>query len=256
MNKLHDAVHEIKTVDQLAREDRWVNRIHPLIKLLITFFYIGLLVSIPKYQLQKMVLMAIYPFAMFALGDINVLQGIKRLRIILPLVCIVGIFNPFYDRSVIMNIGSIRISGGVVSMVVLMLKGVFAVLAGYLLVVTTTVEKICMAFRQLHVPKMLVTQFMLSMRYVTVLLEEAGRMMQAYSLRAPGQKGVHFKVWGPMIGQLLLRSMDRAQVLYESMCLRGYDGEFEMGGTRGIRAQDGIYAIICLSFFLMIRFIV
>ena len=64
-------------------------------------------------------------------------------------------------------------------------------------------------------------------RYVTVLLEEVNRITQAYSLRAPNQKGIHYKVWGTLTGQVLLRSMDRANAVYESMLLRGYDGSFQ-----------------------------
>ena len=55
-------------------------------------------------------------------------------------------------------------------------------------------------------------------------------MAQAYALRAPKQKGVHFKVWGSLAGQLLLRSIDRANNLYASMLLRGYQGEYYYGG--------------------------
>ena len=51
-------------------------------------------------------------------------------------------------------------------------------------------------------------------------------MIQAYSLRAPNQKGIHISAWGSFLGQLLLRSMDRAQELYYSMLLRGFRGEF------------------------------
>lgn len=61
-------------------------------------------------------------------------------------------------------------------------------------------------------------------RYISVLLAETQRVVQAYELRAPGQKGIHFKVWGSLMGQMLLRSMDRAEVIYESMCLRGFVG--------------------------------
>ncbi|GAA6410214.1 ABC transporter ATP-binding protein [Blautia hominis] len=110
-------------------------------------------------------------------------------------------------------------------MITLMMKGVFTVLASYLLIATTSIEKLCYVFRLLHIPKILVTQILLTYRYITVLLGEVNRITQAYSLRAPKQKGVHFKVWGSLSGQLLLRSMDRATMVYESMTLRGYNGE-------------------------------
>ena len=78
--------------------------------------------------------------------------------------------------------------------------------------------------------KLLVTQLLLSYRYLTLLLEQADTIAQAYALRAPKQKGVHFKVWGSLAGQLLLRSIDRANNLYDSMLLRGYQGEYYYGG--------------------------
>ena len=107
-------------------------------------------------------------------------------------------------------------------MLSLMVKGVLTVLATYLLIATTTVESVCGALRMLHIPGILVTEFLLICRYVSVLLSEADRMWQAYSMRAPGQRGVAAGAWGSMIGRLLLRSMDRAKALYQSMCLRGF----------------------------------
>ena len=80
-------------------------------------------------------------------------------------------------------------------MATLMLKGVFAVLASYLLILTTSMESICYALRLLHVPKIMVTMVLLIYRYVIVLLKEAERISQAYSLRAPAQKGIHYRAW-------------------------------------------------------------
>ena len=100
----------------------------------------------------------------------------------------------------------------------------------------------------------MITQFLLTYRYVTVLLEEVNRITQAYSLRAPNQKGIHYKVWGTLTGQVLLRSMDRANAVYESMLLRGYDGSFSyMGKDIGITVPDVIYMIFWLAVFIIFR---
>ena len=58
---------------------------------------------------------------------------------------------------------------------------------------------------------------------------EGIRIATAYALRAPGQKGIQFRAWGSLLGQLLLRSIDRAQLVYESMQLRGFAGSFPPG---------------------------
>lgn len=139
-------------------------------------------------------------------------------------------------------------------MLTLMLKGIFAVMATYLLVATTTLEQICYALQLLHVPRMLVTQILLTGRYLTLLLAEVNRTTQAYALRAPKQKGVHYKVWGSLTGQLLLRSIDRANELYESMVLRGYTGDFGyLGAQTRLRRQDLVYFVLWCAVFAALR---
>lgn len=199
--------------------------------------------------------MGIYPIALFILGDISFPDALKRLRIVLPLVCFVGLFNPFFDRQPVLQWGSFVITAGMISMITLMLKGIYSVLAAYLLIASTSIEKICYALRMVHVPAALVTQILLTYRYVTVLLEEAGRIIQAYSLRAPRQKGVQFKVWGSLAGQLLLRSMDRANDVYESMTLRGYTGEFYYSGKAPLFTKDIVYLLIWTGSFVLLKLI-
>lgn len=253
MSKIDGAIYEIHYMDTVANRDQWVNQIHPLVKLLLTILYIAVTVSFSKYDLAGVLLMGVYPAALFVLGEISFCDSIRRLRVVLPLVCFVGLFNPFFDRTPIAQVGGLAITTGMISMVTLMIKGVYSVLASYLLIATTPIEKICYAMRLLKVPAVVVTQIQLTYRYVTVLLGEASRIMQAYSLRAPGQKGVHFKVWGSLAGQLLLRSMDKANAVYESMVLRGYQGEFSYASRKKCGAKDYLYLIVWVIIFAVIK---
>ena len=77
--------------------------------------------------------------------------------------------------------------------------------------------------------------------------------MTAYKLRAPSQKGIHYKAWGPLVGQWLIRSMERAQVVYESMTLRGYRGEFSYGKKRKMRSRDWMLLLVWLVSFVVIK---
>ena len=253
MSKINQAIYEIRSLDTLANENRWVNRLHPLVKLWVTILYIGITVSFPKYNLSGLLVMAVYPVILFVVGEISFKDSVRRLWLVLPLVCVVGIFNPLFDKDTVAYFGSLAVSGGVISMITLMLKGIFTVLAGYLLIASTTIEKICYALRLLHLPKLFVTQILLIYRYLSVLLAEANRMTQAYALRAPGQKGVHFKVWGSLAGQLLLRSMDRAEELYGSMTLRGFRGEFYYADAPAYGRSGLAFAVVCIALFLGAR---
>ena len=252
MAKLGGALYEIHHMDEMAERDQWLNRIHPLPKLLLAFAYIAVTVSFPKYHLPGLLCMGIYPIALFILGEIPFRDSLRRLRIVLPLACCVGLFHPFLERQPMSAIGNITITAGMVSMLTLMVKGFYSVLASYLLVASTSIEKICYAMRLVHIPSVLVTQVLLTYRYASLLLAEANRMMQAYSLRAPNQKGVHIKVWGSLAGQLLLRSMDRASEVYESMALRGYHGEFCYAAKPACKGRDWLYfGGWCVAFFFL-----
>ena len=139
------------------------------------------------------------------------------------------------------------------SMVTLMLKGVFSLMASFLLIATTPIDSLCSALRRLHVPSILTTLLLLTYRYIGVMLEELAVMTDAYRLRAPGQKGIHISAWGSFLGQLLLRSMDRAQELYGSMLLRGFRGEFFYANVPPCNLRGIIYTIACAALFLLAR---
>ena len=80
-------------------------------------------------------------------------------------------------------------------------------------------------------------------------------MTEAYKLRAPGQKGIHISAWGSFLGQLLLRSMDRAQELFDSMQLRGFRGEFFYANVPPCKFSGILYTIACVGMFLLARLI-
>lgn len=255
MSKIGGAVREIYRIDELSERDIWLNQLHPLVKFIVTILYIGITVSFSRYQLEKLLLMMIYPAIIFILGELSFADCLRKLRIVLPFICLVGIFNPIFDRQPIYMIGTLVVTSGMISMLTLMLKGILCVLASYLLIATTNIEKICYALRMLHVPAVLVTQILLTYRYISLLLTEAGKIWDAYSLRAPGQKGIHFKAWGSLLGGLLLRSMDLASALYDSMLLRGFHGEFRYSKKDPIQKKDGVYLIFWIILFIVIKII-
>lgn len=253
MSNIGNAIHEIHQIDISASKDQWVNRLHPLVKFIITISYIVAVVSFQKYDVIGLAGMVIYPIAGFVLSELSFGDSVKRLCPVLPFICFLGILNPFFDKNHVLVAG-VQVNAGILSMITLILKGVFSVLASYLLIATTSLDKLCYAFRILHMPRVMVTQLMLTYRYITVLLEETDRIAQAYALRAPGQKGIHFKVWGTLTGQLLLRSLDRADNVYESMLLRGYKGDYQyMREKLAVRPQDIVYLLFWMGIIALFR---
>ncbi|WP_185257396.1 cobalt ECF transporter T component CbiQ [Anaerocolumna chitinilytica] len=244
MAKITDAIFAVHELEEMAERKTEVNRVHPLVKLVVTLIYMIIVVSFQRYNFFGLFPFIIYPVILLKLSDIPLKTCLKKISGLIPLLLFIGIFNPIFDRTPVFILGRVGISGGAISMVTLFLKGMYCISASFLLIATTGIDGICYALRLLHVPNLLVTQFLLTYRYITVLMAEANDVYQAYSLRAPGEKGVKYKIWGSLLGQLLLRSIDRAGNLYESMLLRGFNGEFTY--IRKTRMQDKDYAYLAL----------
>ena len=253
MDKISNAQSELREMDALAAQDSPVHRLHPLCKLLVTVCYIAAVVSFPKYDLTGLVVMVLYPVFLFQAAGIPVRLCFYKLRIVLPLVCAVGLINPFLDHTPLLQLGSVTVTGGIVSMITLMLKGVFSLMTSFLLVATTPMDALCAALRKLHMPGLIATLLLLTYRYIGVMLEQVAIMSEAYRLRAPGQKGIHISAWGSFLGQLLLRSMDRAEELYGSMQLRGFQGEFYYADVPPCRVSGIVYAVACPVLFWLAR---
>lgn len=253
MDRLNRALGELREIDGLSELRSPVHALHPLAKLLATLTYIFITVSFGKYRLSALLIMALYPVLMFQISGISIAGCFYRLRIVLPLVLAVGLFNPLLDRTVIMHIGPVAVSGGFISMLTLMLKGTLCLMASYILVATTAMDALCAALRRLHIPSLAVTLLLLTYRYISVMTDEISVMNDAYRLRAPGQRGIHISAWGSFLGQLLLRSIDRAQELYSSMLLRGFHGEFFYAAPPAARINDYVFALLCVSLFALCR---
>ena len=255
MDKLSHARSELREMDALASEDSPVHRLHPLCKLLVTVCYIVTMVSFPKYDFSGLAVMVLYPVILFQAAGIPVRLCFYRLRIVLPLVCAVGLVNPFLDHTPLLRLGNLVVTGGVVSMLTLMMKGIFSLMASFLLIAATPIDSLCAALRKLHIPSILVTLLLLTYRYIGVMIQEVAVMTEAYKLRAPGQKGIHISAWGSFLGQLLLRSIDRAEELYGSMLLRGFRGEFYYADVPPCRMSGVLFTVGCTAAFLAARLV-
>ncbi len=243
MDKLDSAIQTIHQMEDMAEENRFFCHIHPLAKVLVTLWYLVLVMSFDTYNLIGLAGMSLYLIILFVVGEVSVKTAFRRLRLLFFGIFLLGAANVIFDREVLFRLHGFAVTGGMLSMLSLFLKAGFAVLAAYLLMAGTTVNGMCHALRIMHVPGILVTLVLLIYRYLVLMLKEAARMRQAYLLRAPGQKGVQMRAWGSFAGQMLLRSMERAEQVFDSMTLRGFQGEFPFLKRRWRMRTSIVYAV-------------
>ena len=96
MSKVLSAQKELREMDELSARTSPIHRLHPLTKLLVTLFYLFTVVSYPKYSFSALSVMLLYPVLIFQISGIPARLCFHKLRVMLVLVCAVGILNPFF----------------------------------------------------------------------------------------------------------------------------------------------------------------
>lgn len=255
MSTFSDSIYKLNKIDDLSKQESFVHSINAAVKLVVALIYILFVVSFPKYNVFGLIPFAIYPMIIIYFGDIPTKLILKSSLIGLPIVIGLGGFNLIFDRAVVFHLGFIPITTGFISLVVLFIKAILTITAGVLLICTTGIEEISNALRKLKIPKIFTNQIVFMYRYIFVLIKSVGEVYNAYMMRAPNQKGINFKVWGPLLGHLLLRSFERAGRIYNAMVLRGFEGEYLTFKNEKLRVDDYIYLAIWSLFFLIARFV-
>ncbi|MBF0354920.1 MAG: cobalt ECF transporter T component CbiQ [Alphaproteobacteria bacterium] len=245
---------DLGQLDRLARGQSPIHRLDPRAKLLSALAFAVLVVSVDKYALGD--LLAFFVFPIFLLVRSNIPPGfvIKRLLAVAPFAVMVGAFNPFFDQEIVLQIGGFGITGGWVSFFSILVRVLLTVGVLILLAATTGIPALGQGAEKLGVPGIFVAQLLGLYRYLFLLAEETARVTRAYRLRAAGRKTPSWRVFSAIVGQLLLRALERAQRVYQAMRLRGFDGDIRRLSSMTFTRKDGLFLFGWVGVFLVLRF--
>ena len=242
MSKLYQAVAGMNGLEQLASGDSVIHRGHPMAKLLTTLVYVITVVSLPATNVSGLVPFIFYPVILMALSGtpyFSLAGGISSLLLM---------------RTTAFYIGSIAVSHGALSCASILLRTLLTVMAVLILIATTSLMEISEQLVRLRLPKLFCLVLIMTYRYISVLLNEAVSMHTAYTLRTGNQKGIKMRDMGGFLGQLLLRSTDRAEQVYYAMKCRGFHGMYP-GKTKSAPViEDALYTGALIAIMLFLRF--
>ncbi len=245
------SMHNINATDNFQQMDSAIHRLHPSVKIIITLIYILTLTSFGRYEGLQLLPMIIYPAVIFAVSGVPIHSMLLKILAVQPFVIAVGIFNPFFDTNTV-NMFDITFSAGWFTFFSIIIKSTLAVTSALLLFSVTGINNIAFGLRSVLVPKIFVLQLVLTYRYIGVLMEELSRSLTAYHMRS-FRKGIQFTEWGSLPGHLLLRSIERAERVYTAMCLRGFNGEYNIGRIQPFKVFDAVFAAAWIIIFISIR---
>jgi cobalt/nickel transport system permease protein len=271
MGQFHKAGGGIDHLERLASGDSPVHALHPAAKGIVTLGYIVAVVSVPLDNLDNLsglVPFLLYPVLVAAVSGTPWRPLFARLLPVLPFVLFFGLSNLMLMRepTVILTplfTSTFTVTRGMVFFAAIILKTAFTVFAVLLLIATTPFNEIAACLTAPPAFRVLGLQIILTMRYIATLLDEAEAMWTAYALRAPGTRAIRMKDMGTFMGQLLLRSFDRAERVFCAMQCRGFTGVYRgLPPRRFARKADGAftpvniaYVVTSLAFFAILRLV-
>lgn len=253
MNNIGKNSFDLGYMDTLASGDSLLNSIDPRSKLITTLAFIVAVVSFDRYAISALMPFFIYPAVLISLGGLPAGYLLKKVLIVSPFAVLVGIFNPIMDRNVLFYIGSIGISGGWVSFFSIIIKFILTVTSALVLIASTGFNKVCDSLIKLGVPRPFVIQLQFFYRYIFVLTDEAERMVRARSFRVFDSGSVGIKTFALLTGNLLLRTLDRAERIYLAMRCRGFDGYVRLIRPMKIGHADLYFVIGWAALFIFCR---
>lgn len=241
-------------MDILSYQDTPVHKLDPRVKLLVLLVFILTILSSGRYEVSGLVPFIIFPVYLMTSGNIPVNYIMKKILYVSPFALMIGVFNPLFDTNIIMMLGSMGVSGGWISFVSIMIRFGLTVSAALAVIACTGFNNICFAISRLGAPNIFSVQLLFLYRYIFVLTEEAARVVRARNLRSFDGRGKGIRSYGPMLGNLLLRTINRAERIHNAMLSRGFDGNIRIMKRYSFGLKEVIFLVFWSSLFLVFRF--
>jgi cobalt/nickel transport system permease protein len=224
------------TFDQYRHHHTIIHTLDPRVKVVITGLFIISNALLPDGAWGGFLTAWLLVIAIGWMGQITAVYTLKRSLIIIPfmLAAITVIFTLPGEPVISWQLGTrvVTISdAGLIRFASIFIRSWLSVQIAILLTAVTPFPDLMHALRHLRVPHILVSIISFMYRYLFVLADEAMRLLHAREARSArleaksgGSVTWHAKVAGSMVGQLLIRSLDRSDRVYQAMLSRGYDG--------------------------------
>jgi cobalt/nickel transport system permease protein len=254
MSRIETAFYDLGRLDLLADKNTCIHRLDPRVKVVTTLLFIIYVVSFNKYEIARLLPFFVFPAVLIGMADLPFVYLLRKILLVSPFVLFIGIFNPYLDREIILHIGSLPISGGWLSLISILLRFFLTVGAALLLIATTGFPAICMALEKLGAPKIFTVQLLMLYRYLFVLIEESIRTLRAYTLRSFSRK-MRYHIFKQLLGNLLLRTMDRAQRIHMAMLSRAFTGEIRVARHFSFGPAEFFSLAGCTALLTFMRFV-
>lgn len=248
------------TLDRYVDIDSPIQRLDPRLKLLATLAFVVGNVLLPDGAWLAFGLSWMFTVGVSTLARLGPTFALRRSYVALPfaLAGLTVLFRPEGHLVFNLALGPLQAAItdlGIERFLTLMLRTWTSVQMALLLSATTSLPDLMHALRHLRVPAVLTAIIGFMVRFLFVLAEEASRLITARAARSAAAEGRRAggslpwraRVAGGMAGQLLVRSLDRAERVHSAMLARGFDGELLTLRPHALRQRDWLVGVIVVA---------
>ncbi|MDE7381571.1 MAG: cobalt ECF transporter T component CbiQ [Muribaculaceae bacterium] len=255
MDKLEKGIYKLKSME--FRDQAVPPGINSCALLITTICYLIVMLSVSPTGISMLILFSIFPIITAPICGESYLKIMLRSLWVLPFILFIGIFNPIFDKEAFLKIGELDISRGWVTFASVIIRGLLGMQAILILISNDGFLGLCNSLRRLKVPDLLITQLQFVFRYLLVMMEELQNMRRARDARSYGRDTYPLKVWGNMMGQLFIRTVDRSQRIHAAMISRGFSGTIPTYNNYsfGWSYKNTLYVCSWIAVFLILRLI-
>jgi len=255
-------------IDRYEARDSLLHRLDPRVKVVVTLLFILSNVLLPDGAWPAYLAAWLFLLLAVSLARLSPLFVLRRSLLALPFVlaAVSVLFTVPGETRLSWQIGTLSLTvsdQGLIRFGSILVRSWLSVQMAILLTATTQFPDLMHALRHLKVPALLVAIIAFMYRYLSVLVDEARRLLRAREARsAQGPQGTagrslrwRAQVAGGMVGQLFLRSMERSDRVYGAMVARGYRGQLLTMNPHVMGRPDWFMAAGALLLLLTIQLI-
>jgi len=197
-------------IDRYSRIESPIHRLSAMVKLVVSFCLILLVISFPVYH-----------HVLFAsiTGFLLVLLILSKI----PLKFIIGRLLLLETFTLGIALLALLKPNGVTVFLSIFIKSTLCLLTVILLSNSTPFSELTEVLKRLKIPSLIITILALMYRYIFVLIDELERMVRARESRSfIANRMSRWMVLASIVGQLFIRSTERAERIYAAMSARGW----------------------------------
>jgi len=248
---------EHRFFDRYSEIESVIHRLDPRTKLLLVVVFVVMVVSTPPHHLLAFVVYGGLITWASALARIPVRYLLLRAVCVLPFSVLAAMWLPFMQGGATVTLLDGRLSLSVLGLwifVGVVMKSFLGASAMLWLISTTPFNALLGGLRKTGMPFIIVDLLALMYRYLFVLVGEAMRLRRAAAVRGyrPRWIGQAFLI-GQLIGQLFLRSYERAERVHAAMVLRGFTGRMPVSQPFRFQMMDAIVLLVLLPSLVAVR---